>query len=347
MGMGEYIKKLREENNFSQEYVAEKISVDRSTLSKYERNVLKVPYDIIKELSKLYNVSITNIINCSDNDLGENNVIENLYTKEMETGKKYLKLKRATIVIFVILLILFLVYYFFNTYNSIQLYNLKTFDDNLKIENALLVTTKDKIYFNLGYIYFDKNIDEIELFYKINDEEILICKTNNNINNLFIIDYIDSNEYFEFDKINKIAENIYIKIYYGEEELVAKLDVATKDTNDKLFFREKSSTLNKELEIKTYKSNLEDKFNIDEEGNKYLQINYNKKIYKLFLLESELICVYKNESWRYNMETNVVIYSLKDNGFIYDITNNKEIQGKKDDEKVKEILDIYEYLKKI
>lgn len=51
---GEYIRKLRKENNLSLRIVGSEINIDQSTLSKIERNEKLAPPYIIKSLAKLY-----------------------------------------------------------------------------------------------------------------------------------------------------------------------------------------------------------------------------------------------------------------------------------------------------
>jgi len=52
---GEYIRRLRKENNLSLRLVGAQIDIDQSTLSKIERNEKLAPQYIIKSLAKLYN----------------------------------------------------------------------------------------------------------------------------------------------------------------------------------------------------------------------------------------------------------------------------------------------------
>ncbi len=52
---GEYIRRLRQNNNLSLRIVGSEINIDQSTLSKIERNEKLAPQYIIKPLSKLYN----------------------------------------------------------------------------------------------------------------------------------------------------------------------------------------------------------------------------------------------------------------------------------------------------
>lgn len=55
-----YLRELREENNLTQQEVAEKIGVTKATISKYEKGLRKINH--IEELAELYNVDPTYIL---------------------------------------------------------------------------------------------------------------------------------------------------------------------------------------------------------------------------------------------------------------------------------------------
>lgn len=57
MTLGEKIQKLRKENGFSQEVLAEKVDVTRQTISKWELNQSSPDLDFIVQLSEIFNVS--------------------------------------------------------------------------------------------------------------------------------------------------------------------------------------------------------------------------------------------------------------------------------------------------
>ena len=57
MTLGEKIQKLRKQNGFSQEALAEKVTVTRQTISKWELNQSTPDLDFIAQLSNIFNVS--------------------------------------------------------------------------------------------------------------------------------------------------------------------------------------------------------------------------------------------------------------------------------------------------
>ena len=61
--IGKYIKKLRKENNLSQEKLADKLGVTYQAVSKWERGLNLPDMTTLKEISNLFNVNIDDIIN--------------------------------------------------------------------------------------------------------------------------------------------------------------------------------------------------------------------------------------------------------------------------------------------
>lgn len=67
MTFGEKIKKLRTENNLTQEQLAEKLYVTRTAVSKWETDRGLPAIDTLKEIAELFNVSLDSLI--SDDDV--------------------------------------------------------------------------------------------------------------------------------------------------------------------------------------------------------------------------------------------------------------------------------------
>ena len=63
------LRDLREDNDFTQKYVAEKLSFTHSAYAKIERGEVALTADVLVQLSKLYNVStdyLLGLTDCSD-----------------------------------------------------------------------------------------------------------------------------------------------------------------------------------------------------------------------------------------------------------------------------------------
>jgi transcriptional regulator with XRE-family HTH domain len=56
---GDKLRKLREDHNYTQEYVAEMLGVAPSTLSDYEHGKVRVNMEALEKAAKLFNVDMT------------------------------------------------------------------------------------------------------------------------------------------------------------------------------------------------------------------------------------------------------------------------------------------------
>ena len=62
MTIAEKIKKLRKDNNMTQEDLAEKLNVSRQTISKWETNVVIPDADNIVSICKLFNITTDELL---------------------------------------------------------------------------------------------------------------------------------------------------------------------------------------------------------------------------------------------------------------------------------------------
>lgn len=70
--MESIVKILREKNRYTQTGLAEKLGISRQALIKYENMDLDLPLSVVKQLSKLFNVSYECLIdNCMPEDNSE------------------------------------------------------------------------------------------------------------------------------------------------------------------------------------------------------------------------------------------------------------------------------------
>ena len=64
------LKRLRKEHQYTQENVAEKINVSRQSIAKWENGESTPDIDSLIKLSKLYNVTLDNLVNHSEDKSG-------------------------------------------------------------------------------------------------------------------------------------------------------------------------------------------------------------------------------------------------------------------------------------
>lgn len=60
------IRDLREDHDWKQEYVAEKLNIKQTTYSKYELGKVKIPIEALVKLADLYDVSLDYLVGRSD-----------------------------------------------------------------------------------------------------------------------------------------------------------------------------------------------------------------------------------------------------------------------------------------
>ena len=61
------LRDLREDNDFTQRELAEKLHISQNTYSQYENGVRQLPIETLIMLSRLYNVSTDYILRLTDN----------------------------------------------------------------------------------------------------------------------------------------------------------------------------------------------------------------------------------------------------------------------------------------
>ena len=183
--INEKIRKLRLDNNLTQEEFAEIINVSRSTIALYEKGIRKPDINIVNIICSHFNLSI------------------NDFYGDIKINKTY-KLKIIVLIfMFISLLMSIVVSAHFIKINNVYGYNI--YNDELKVKNSsdiCIVKINDKICEkNDGIIYSLNNIN-------------ILKKENRNIKYLFkrinVSKHIDVNPlkvYLVFDNVYKYLEN--------------------------------------------------------------------------------------------------------------------------------------------
>lgn len=68
MNLSEKIMKIREDNNLTQDEMAEKIFVTRQAISKWERGISYPSLDVLRLISKEFKISMNNLLDVSENE---------------------------------------------------------------------------------------------------------------------------------------------------------------------------------------------------------------------------------------------------------------------------------------
>ena len=106
--IGKFIATLRKEKNLTQEKLAEKLGITKNAVSKWERGLGLMDISLLKPLSKIFEVSITEILN--GERVNKDNVAiksEEILLKTIDYSKKKLKkVQLATLMLGIIICLL-------------------------------------------------------------------------------------------------------------------------------------------------------------------------------------------------------------------------------------------------
>ncbi len=241
--IGKFLQELRIKKGYSQEKIADLLFVTRQVVSKWERGKSLPNYEMLASICKLYDISANEILageksNAKNKELIENVAVEVL--KDRNIRLKKLSIMFTTIV--GILLILFLSYYFISTYNKMKVYVFSGESEHFYLNNGVMMMSNEQIYFNFGHLLPKQNekYKDLEIYYTKEEERILI--THENTDDIFIYDYAGYNQYFNFNDLKYIIENLYLDIEYDEKETkeTMKINISERYTNKSLIFNDSS-----------------------------------------------------------------------------------------------------------
>ena len=119
MELGNKIIKLRKREKLSQESLADKLNVTRQTISNWELNITKPDINQIKKISKIFNISIDELL---ENELKSNDK-KKAVSNENNSTKRNINIRKICITIYFIILLfilLFIIYCFTNNIKIIR-----------------------------------------------------------------------------------------------------------------------------------------------------------------------------------------------------------------------------------
>ena len=266
--IGKFICELRKEKNLSQYQLADMIPITRQGVSKWERGVTTPDPQTLLKLSELFDVSINELLN--GERVPKVTIEETTLSILDESNKKTKTIKRITFIsisIITVLLLSFLSYYFINSYNTMEVYKIGNTSENFTTINGIFITTNEKYYLKLGRIKnkIDANINNIKLFYKKGNKDVLIME-DKEVDNITIIDSYGYQEKFKKADIKKLKNNLYLEITYNDtEKEILKLKFVKDYKNNNLFFKKEKTGENKQnIKQKEIVENTESEENKEE-----------------------------------------------------------------------------------
>lgn len=274
---GKYIKELRTNKGLSQNELGDMVHVTRQAVSSWENGKTLPDSDVLMSLSKLFDVSINDILTG-----GDKTDLEDITLKLVdENNKNISKLKKTFLVsslTILFLLLFFLGYYFINNYNSIKVYRAAGVSDHFKIEDGVIISTSKNTYFKLGKIEVKKNDEEIKVekvraYYKKDNKEIGIFESD--IPDTLFVTNSGYNG-FRKNELMKYKKDIYLEITYNDSSKefiklklyeVFKNDFSLAIENSRIINKNLSSQVDNQLQIVLAKEqeNFERNFQVRQE----------------------------------------------------------------------------------
>lgn len=332
--IGKFIKELRIKAGLSQKELADMIYVSREAVSKWETGKNMPTYDIILILADLFKVSVDEILlgEKKNSKTNKTEIIKSIYDDKIRLTKRLQRRTKILITSIIFFALSFFIYYFLNSYDSVKVYLVRSSDSEIILNNGILVLTSEKIYFRLGnIIYTDKDkITGVEVYYDCNSDSRLLYSTDM-IDDVLVIDYLGSGEYFEVENKNLKLNNLYMKLTLGDIEKTVKLSLENDYSNNHLFFKKSQRNFGKEVitketsyENREFMERLKTKFERNEDNIysyviKDKGIEYNYIFYEGDLSRLNIEFKENNLSYMYKLmldDSTAVYYVFDGNGQI-------------------------------
>lgn len=278
--IGEFIKELRIEKNLTQYELAELIHISREAVSRWECGKSCPDPLILLSLSETFKVSINEILAGERKTEYNKDKIENVTLNILKEKNKLKKSLKITIAIIIILILMFPTLYFINNYNTIKIFTISGSNNNITINDGIFVTTKEKMYFNLGKITSSNDLNYLKVYYIENNKQKIIYEGKTDY--LTLYDYYGYDAYFDYNNVNEIIANIYVEITdENNNQTTIKLSLKKEFSNNKFSFSKlnkikKDNKINKEyFKSKLNTTNIKKKFKKDNDGYIYIDLKEN------------------------------------------------------------------------
>ena len=337
--MAEFLRSLREDKGLTQDQLGDMLNVSRSLVSKWE-HASKIPaVDCLMSLSKIYDITIDEIIYGERKNTKNAKNIESLSATIMNESKKKIDIAHKSIIIVTLVLsFLLLGSYFIFNYNSIKVYSVYGKAEHYDVKNTLMIISKNKSYIKFGDIvnsndYGNKEYDGYEFYAKDGDNKIVLSSREDGeiVRNLD-----DSDNYLNFENLEKFIDDLYVDIYYNDEVETVKLDASLEMANNKIFnINNDDGTSIKEESNRNINKDLpkivNEKFNYNDSNNCYkYSTNINSKNVNFeYYYDIEQMDIYVDDiQYMYDYKSNLLyIINLKNNKYerlaTYDLKNNE------------------------
>lgn len=337
--MAEFLRSLREDKGLTQDQLGDMLNVSRSLVSKWE-HASKIPaVDCLMSLSKIYDITIDEIIYGERKNTKNAKNIESLSATIMNESKKKIDIAHKSIIIVTLVLsFLLLGSYFIFNYNSIKVYSVYGKAEHYDVKNTLMIISKNKSYIKFGDIvnsndYGNKEYDGYEFYAKDGDNKIVLSSREDGAT---LRNFDDSDNYLNFENLEKFIDDLYVDIYYDDEVETVKLDASLEMANNKIFNinNDDGSNIKKESN-KNINNDLpnfvQDNFDHNETSKLYIYkttIGNEKVDFEYHEDSSQMYIYLEDVQYIYDYNSNFLyIIDIKDNNYerlaTYDLKNNE------------------------
>lgn len=316
--IGKFISKLRKEKGLTQEQLAEKLNITKNAVSKWERGLGLMDISLLKPLSEILDVSITEVLNgekIDDNIKDKSNeIVEKTLVYAKDEIKKN-KIKSVFLVIFVILVLVCLV---FCIYKGIMVskHTINIPKNYLEVVDGLKVKNTLKIY--------KRTIDEDDYLVEGN------IKIRNDFSLYSREGEIKDNEMYSFVRYSNKKDKQYITL----GKMPQYIDLFVRD-DITFFYGEDDKNISEDRFTAADRKYflLRNDINNDIDFLEYIKNNYFKKN-TIFMSDREI-----RENYAFNLFVSVVIPEENSislikgdyEGFIFNLGKSREIHIIRDD----------------
>ena len=211
--MGKFIAELRKEHHLTQEQFAEKLKVDRSTISKWERGISFPDISLLQPICEIFNISINDFFNfrkqaCDNSDNVKMIEAMNFYNKNSK-----IKYFRNFLIVFIIVIAIFLISMFAFEYNKYDIFEISTDTENFSVSGYYLKNSTNQILFikeidyNDIYVGTTEELRTTKLKIELTSNETLLYSAEINKSDEEFIDVLLENVSFYYDSLKAEESN--------------------------------------------------------------------------------------------------------------------------------------------
>lgn len=108
--IGKFIAELRKEKNMTQQDLADKLGITKNAVSKWERGICLMDISLLKPVSEIFNVNVSELLNGEKIEKIDTNIINDTFTKGaniyMKQARKKVTIKILSIISILIIIVL-------------------------------------------------------------------------------------------------------------------------------------------------------------------------------------------------------------------------------------------------